>query len=438
MKKYLLSLAVAAMVALGANAQFARTTKNFKMMKPTTEVKTSLKSIMMATESQTPVITKKAQSRRAASIAGTYILESANFYGDFIENTMFTIEEEEGKTNVADFNDDDELVFDSEFEYNVVLTDFTDTGATSYGYYDAEEGYILVPMQTIKTNSTYGEVVMSSASYSDKGISYGGDIVLWVEEDGNLTFDEEFSMGWLSFLPNYEDQPYATWNYGFDAMAFLPNAVLGTVECHVSNGGWGDWESQQYDVYVEDYESEIVVHNFFGLCPISIAVNDGTAGIECPVRIMDYDFSDDEENPNYIQIWQWDENFENIIDPGEITGNVFVEEDGTKVIEFYDTEYRDAWTDEYGDHEAGDYILTDYTKWFMCHSNWGENGAYWWGEARNVYLVIPPTEPADIEGIATINDSVKDTKTFNLMGQQVNRADAKGIIIRDGKKLMVK
>jgi hypothetical protein len=117
-----------------------------------------------------------------------------------------------------------------------------------------------------------------------------------------------------------------------------------------------------------------------------------------------------------------------------ITGNI-VEEDGVKYIEFYDTEYKEAWTDESGSHEAGDYIITDYTKWFMVHSNWGETGAYWWGEARNVYIIYGTPS----SGINDINNASvgKSNKTYNLMGQEVN-ASAKGLVIRDGKKFVVK
>jgi hypothetical protein len=71
----------------------------------------------------------------------------------------------------------------------------------------------------------------------------------------------------------------------------------------------------------------------------------------------------------------------------------------------------------------------------MVHSTWGETGAYWWGEARNVYIAIPNAEPA---GISNVKTNAKNTvKTYNLMGQEVN-ANAKGLIIRDGKKLINK
>ena len=38
----------------------------------------------------------------------------------------------------------------------------------------------------------------------------------------------------------------------------------------------------------------------------------------------------------------------------------------------------------------------------------------------------------------TREEKIKNTKTYNLMGQQVNRATAKGLLIRDGKKYINK
>lgn len=436
MKKLLLSFAAAMLVAMGANAQRVCTAENLNELAPNAKV-VSMPMLQDFT-SMTPVISKKAP-RRAASVAGTYIMETFDFPGEFAENATFTIEEETGTIKIATFNEKDSLVLEKDFEYNVKLTDFSNPGEICYGKYYQEESTIHIPMQVVYTSDTYGKVILSGCVRTEdlSSINYGADIVLGIDEDGCLFFDEEYATGIFSFLPYYAAQPYATWSYGLDAAAYLPNATLGSVETHIVSGTWGDWEKHTYDVYVEDYESEFVVHNFFGLCPISIRINDNKASIDCPVRVMARDYADEgAEEPDYIQIWQWNSDFSAVMNPGEITGNVFVEEDGSKIVEFYDTEYREAWTDENGEHEAGDYILTDRTKWFMVHSTYGEKGAIFWGEVRNVYLVIPAKK--DSEGISDVKAETKNTKTYNLMGQQVNRSAAKGLLIRDGKKFMSK
>ena len=38
----------------------------------------------------------------------------------------------------------------------------------------------------------------------------------------------------------------------------------------------------------------------------------------------------------------------------------------------------------------------------------------------------------------TLAERVKNSKTYNLMGQQVNRMESKGLLIRDGKKYIKK
>jgi hypothetical protein len=430
MKKTLLIAVATVMVALGANAQVAKSSAKFAMPEGVALQKVA------KMQDAIPEINKKSSMRRAdVAIAGSYIMESNNWEADFTENSEFTMEDATGTIKAGEWNTADELEFTRDFEYNVKLTGFTYASGTAYGYFDKETSTLVVPVQVIFTNPTYGDIVMTGGKRSETGgVNYGSDIVLNLTEDG-FEFDEEYATGWFSILPNYEAQPGATWNYGFDATVLAPNAIQGGVEVHIESGAWGSWTRQSHMTFVEDYGSEIVVHNFFGLCPISITIDGNKASIATPVRVDDYDYADEGEDPNYIMINQWDANFENILNPGLITGNVSVDTDGTKYIEFYDTEYREAWTDESGEHEAGNYIINDYTKWFMVHSTWGETGAYWWGEARNVYIAIPNAQGA---GISDVKTNAKSTvKTYNLMGQEVN-ASAKGLIIRDGKKMLNK
>ena len=432
MKKSLLIAIAALFVAAGANAQVAKTSAKFALPKGVSM------HLMTKNQDATSVIAKKAISRRAeASVAGTYIIESNNWDADFTENAEFTIEEATGTIKAGTWNESEELEFTRDFEYNVKLTGFGYANGTAYGYFDSESAYLLVPMQVIYTHSTYGEVVLSGSARSESGgVNYGADIVLAMTEDGGFEFDEEYCTGWFSFLPNYTAQPGATWNYGFDCAVFAPNAVIGDVECHIEGGAWGSWAKAEYNAYVEDFGTELVIHNFLGLCPISVTLDGDKASIATPVRVMDYDYADEGEDPNYMQIWQWDSEFENILNPGAITGTISTLTDGSKLIEFYDTEYKEAWTDEYGDHEAGNYIITDYTKWFMVHTTWGETGAYFWGEARNMYVNYLDENSTGISEVNTANKTAT-AKTYNMLGQQVN-AGAKGLLIRDGRKFIAK
>ena len=452
MKKYLLIFAAALMVATGANAQRTRITDMQSVLNKVAPTAEQM-AMPMSKTNATPIVkkaAKKMNGRRAmSSVAGTYILDAGNWDGDFIESTEFTIEEETGTITLDQYDDD------PSFDYNVKLVGFGTSKATIYGFYDEEDGSLFLPVQlafNYTEDGTDYPVVFTGLVQDADGspVSYGYEMtLLFDEEDGTVEiyegdFEQEIEDGdmeegvylggfWF-VMPTYlstsgNPMPYT---YGFDIEVFLPNAELGSNEVHIKSGAWGSWENKEYSVYVEDYGSEMVVHNFFGLRPISMTIDGDKATIATPVKMIDYDYADEgDEEPNYIQLWQWDETFENIMNPGAIVGTI-EELPGGKLIRFYDTEYKEAWTDEYGDHEAGNYYITDYTKWFMVHSTWGENGAYWWGEARYVYIFIPN---AEADGISDVNTNVNNNlKTFNLMGQQVK--NAKGIVIRDGKKFV--
>ena len=453
MKKYLLIIAAALMVATGASAQRTRIT-DMQSVKNTVAPTAEQMAMPMSKTNATPIakkFAKKMNRRRAmSSIAGKYILDAANWEGDFIESSEFTIEEETGTITLDQYTDN------PSFDYNVKLVGFGVTKSTIYGSYDEENGSIFLPVQVAFTYTESGTdypVVFTGLVQAEDGspVSYGYEMTLLIdEEDGTVEiyegdFEQEiedgdmdegvYIGGYWYVMPTYlssSGNPMA-YTYGFDIEVFLPNATLASNEVHIKNQAWGDWENKEYDVYVEDYGSEMVVHNFFNLRPISMTIDGDKATIATPVRMIDYDYADEgAEEPNYIQLWQWDENFENRVNPGAIVGTI-EQREGGKLIRFYDTEYREAWTDEYGDHEAGNYYVRDYTKWFMVHGNWGEKGAIWWGEARYVYIFIPNEE--DIEGISNVNANDSNSqKTFNLMGQQVK--NAKGIVIRDGKKFV--
>jgi hypothetical protein len=447
MKKSLLIMVAAVMVALGANAQLKRSVQATKVNAPSA-VNFSVEKApaLNITDMAVAHRSGKQVARRAASdIAGSYILDYYNFAGDFCTSSSFTIEAASGTINAHNLETDEDNI---EFTYNVCLRDFTWKGGVAYAYYDEEAGFIHIPTQSIGRNATYGRIILSAiTSVNGEPMHVGLDINLQIDEDGTISIydaeeelkeagyaEGEIITGWYSFLPDYEDGNSA-WNFGVDIELFRTNAYMTGYEVHIENGNWGAWTRTEHDICVEDYGTELVVHNFFDLCPISITIEGDKASIATPVQVEDYNYASDGEEPNYIQIWQWDENFENIVNPGAITGNVGKTKDGSKVIEFYDTEYKEAWTDEQGDHEAGNYIITDYTKWFMVHSTWGDNGAYWWGEARNVYLVMAD----ETQGIAapSVTSENQSTKLYDLQGRAVD-SNYKGIVIKNGKKVVVK
>ncbi|MBQ6767743.1 MAG: hypothetical protein IJP46_03615 [Prevotella sp.] len=454
MKKSLLIAVAALFVALGANAQFKRVPQATKVKAPM-EAKSVIKKATGVDAIKHDAIKKANAPRRAASdLAGDYIMDFGNWDGDFLTSSMFTITAVSGTTTILG-EDSEGNVIDESFEYNLRLDDFTYEGESVYAYYDEANAYIRIPRQVIATsfinsqNKDLGRVVFSGLVTQDGSpYNFGFDVIFDVDEEGNLYnydfADELADNGWpegcavtgfYDYLPDYNTgSSYVA--MGTSMEFYIPNAFMGDVECHIESGSWGAWQSVERQVCVEDFGTELYVHNFLGLCPISITIAGDKASVACPVRVMDDDFADEGQDPDYIQIWQWDATFENIINPGAITGNISTLSNGAKLIEFYDTEYKDAWTDDQGEHEAGDYIITDYTKWFMVHSTWGAQGAYFWGEARSLYVVIPSDDPSGIIAPKATTDT-KNTTLYDLQGRVVD-GSYKGIVISNGKKMVVK
>lgn len=449
MKKSLLIAVAALFVAIGVNAQALRSPQAFKAKVPEATKVVTAKTSKMGVKKETGLVAAKkitgdnavVSRRAAADLEGTYILDYANWDGDFTTSLAFDIVASSGTTNVID-SDDDGNEIESSFDYNLILKNFTYEGASVYAFYDETDYTILIPAQVIVPSFVNGQgkdlgrlVFSGLVTQNGAPYNFGFNVLLEVGSDGSLynyDFAEELAAaewpegcavtGFYDYLPDYNTgASYVEMGTTLDV--FAANATQGDIEIHIVSGDWGEWERASYPVYVEDYGSELVVHNFFGLCPISIVVEGNTASIATPVRVMDSDYAEEGEDPNYIRINQWDSNFENIIEPGSIKGTISKLTDGRNVVEFYDT-----------DDEG--YIIKDYTNWFMVHSTWGEQGAYWWGEARGVYVIWG--EP-DASGISNVNTAKSNAagKTYNLMGQQVS-ASAKGLVIRDGKKFVNK
>ena len=83
--------------AMGANAQFARVAQNATKM----DIPAGVKMVKVETlKNNTSIVAKNTTARRAASIAGTYVMDATNWYQDFTSCTSFTIEEMHIKTTM--------------------------------------------------------------------------------------------------------------------------------------------------------------------------------------------------------------------------------------------------------------------------------------------------------------------------------------------------
>ena len=436
MRKSLLIAVAALFVALGANAQYVRVAQKAQWLDVPSDVK--MENVM--TKDYTPhVKTMKATHRAAeAGIDGEYILNAANFEGDFTESSSFEVVSESGTITL------DMYEGAPAFEYNVVLKDFSYAGAVVYGKYYEEYGVIEIPVQTIYTHETYKEIVISGGyRKGEESVGYGKEIYLIVNEDGTMDIDEDIeedddqaTTGWVSFLPNYEDG--GLWNYGFDISILKPNATMYYRTTSAAMGGTGEgWAKVEKRVAVEDYESEWVIDNFLGLCPVSVTLE---ADNKCyiPFGIKMYDYDRDEPYGMYRLVGISIEGQYIVRNYEKTKFNGFWE---PGYAEFYKLEWKDAWTDEDGEHEAGYYFVDedeDYIRYVaVATANDSDGAAYVIGYACNIY--IETDEHAASTGISEVNANTRNSngKTYNVLGQQVGAA-AKGLLIRDGKKYIAK
>lgn len=443
MKKSLLIAVAALMVAMGANAQGVRIAKNANWL----DIPSDVKLVNVMKKDYTPYESQKSTTVRRAGetgLDGEYILNGVNFKEDFTESTLFTLESKTGTITL------DQYEGTPSFEYNVVLHDFSYTGAVVYGKYDAEAGVIEIPVQTIYTHATYKEIVISGGYRSGaQNVGYGKEIFLIVNKDGTMDIDEDIeeegdvaTTGWVSFLPNYEDG--GLWNYGFDITVLKPNATMKYRASSAALGGTGSgWSAVSIRVAIEDYKSEWVVNYFLTLTPVSVTLNnDGSSSIPLGVKMYDYDR--DEPYGMFRLVGVSDAG------DGYISRNYEKEllkgfwENG--YAEFFKVVHKEAWdeedpeTHEVTHYDEGDYYVTDDDEYFpyvaVATANDEDGAAYQLGYACYISIETDEHAAAGINEVKA-NGRNNAVKAYNLMGQEVSAA-AKGLIIRDGKKFVNK
>ena len=438
MKKTLLIAVATVMVALGANAQFARIAQNTRKYNPSAEKMEVMKAQSSNIVANANHVSNQVSRRAVGDIAGTYIMDNANYNGDFTSSSSFKIESATGTTKVYNLETD---VDDVDFEYNVVLTNFTYEGAIAYGKY--ENGFITIPVQTIANNDTYGRIVFSAVTkVGDSPAHIGFDMLLEVMDDGSIEIygaeeelkeagyeEGEYISGFYNFLPDSS----GAWNYGFDSEFFAKNGVMsadvsGYLRTDGQTQGWQD-ERAEYPIAVEDFNGELVVHNFIGMAPISINVNeDGTAAIPLPQFVDDHDYSEDGGFEygcmRLVGVDLEGTSLRRNYDKNALTGSV-TKTDEAIVYDFFEL------------NEEGKVVQDENHSPYLAVASAadGDGAAYGMGYLFAIRLIALNVSTGINETKANCQKTTG--KTFNLMGQEVN-ASAKGLIIRDGKKMLNK
>jgi len=450
MKKSLLIAVAALFLALGANAQIrlhAASPETVTKVIPTTVQMTSFSSL----PSYVPSVKKhmkKAPVKAEGGLAGTYILDYYNWEGDFVTSLQFDLIEETGTITLDADLYEEELSFD----YNVKLVGFTNEEAVVYGEYDAEAGEIFIPIQTIINNpsgytTNLGRVILTSATTpDDEGLSYGYPITLSIGDDGKMEFsgetDENVPLaGFYSFLIDYQKTSEGGYYYldcGFDANVLKPNATMSysTTGVAFGNSGSGSWEDVEKRVYVEDWGTEYIIHNFLGMAPISVTiVDDQKCKIVYGQEIEEYDFSN---NKNYKAVGRM-----RLVGTSWTDTGIQRDYDVECLNGFHDSElglwfYRLVEDPETGGHHIEqDHTSQEYCPYFTVATDPSGADILSYGFLFGIDFIYDDSEGTGINNMQIVPETAKSTTLYDLQGRVVD-GSYKGIVISNGKKMVVK
>lgn len=339
----------------------------------------------------------------------------SDLYGNYIEDHM------------GDFHEcyNAELKAYESTEEGVTTTyvqfDIFNGYASVLGIYDANTGKITIPLQYCYNHETYGQFALYAIVEEEGALYYSTDpITFTVEEDGSLTLDQ----AGLSVRMLEGDYQGSSWDVFIGGYSLYPtNAVYsGTRNGRITNNEWVDFT---VPVYVEDYEFSVNVYGFAENGCATIDINDdGTVSVATGQPLASLYLQDENEYATYgetlnlVAVEQYTDpatgkgmirrNYNQETISGTISGNTITLNEYFAIASKPDADglaYHNTW------HSDGTTITLD-------------EGNYIASGIEEVTM--------------TREEKIKNTKTYNIMGQQVDRAKAKGLLIRDGKKYIKK
>lgn len=284
------------------------------------------------------------------------------------------------------------------------------------GEYDAEASTLTVADNqvccvidsTSSLYSSYGEckLFIRSVVFNDEGKPSkfdNADFVFDIADDGSLFMENE---GYYIYFDggNYDGKCYA-----YSQEIYLYPANSHQEYQRYINKQWTEYES---NTYVEDYETQVSVYNFLTLGMVDIEINDDlTVSMATNQPLQKQTSGDTSVFGEYI----------NLIGCATSNGKVSTDYDMTEITGTL----------------SGNTISFE-GKYFRAISLKDESGkAYGYGPYK-LYVLTLDNGNFLADGIKEVSPSreeqIRDTRTYNMMGQQVNRDTAKGLLIRGGKK----
>lgn len=285
--------------------------------------------------------------------------------------------------------------------------------ADMIGEYDATTGKIVCGAQYISyVDANYGKIAVWGMIQKEDGMYWSQDLSFTVDELGSISLDQD------AYALRIMEGDYA----GYRIEETRPSVTLiptnGKEEGYIS--GDNGYTKYSHNISIEDYEYTVNVYGFCGRGCASIDINDdGTVSVAAgqPIGYLDLEGDELATYGNYTMITAYNVNSEGKLIKSEgnvagtISGNTITLNDYIRLWSKLDSDDRGYASNYYGEQT---FTLNEGT--FIK----GGNGT-----------------GIDEIGV-TREDKIKNTKTYNLMGQQVNRATAKGLLIRDGKKYIKK
>ena len=431
MKKSLLIIALVAF-GISANAQKKIATKDINLPK-------DLSAVKVERNASVESLSSPAKVRNITRLA----TEDNGIYGEWISTQLDTRGESYGaqKVTLEKVNevDEDGTVF------NVLMKNFWMDGTEAYGIYDEAAGTLTFPSQIVATSTKelgysneYGSLLLITITAEDEVSE--DPLVLVKDETGAFVLSETLSAYYI-YAVDYVDQETgetgAGWDYAFELtlqpingyMDFATTSTRFQVE---EVDGWGDGMN---DINYQDYETNIIINGFLGMGVVSIDINDdGTCTMQLKQTLgtdyygEDYKYmrligvSDDPDKPGYILIDEAKESSN-----GDIFRNVTlqggVEAD---VIRFFGVNDQNQYT--YNEYFYGGSTPDADGRWYTL-------GGFF---CAFEFVLFHNAQDGIEEVGMTREEKIKSTKTYNIMGQQVDRSTAKGLLIRDGKKYIAK
>lgn len=400
MRKFLLFVC-AAITALTANAQTKIQGESFTVEQLKNSVVNRVSSMP-----ETKVLDKLSNEVAAApainDLAGNYIEASNNEFYSCSEATVTV--------------NDNKVTFG--ISYN---------SAQFVGTYDAATGKITVDRQaagvwTDSRGTFTFEFLGLFENPDDKEIYFTNQSTFTVNETGEISCDDiGFVIRVTAFTPatgssyKEEDIVGANWVVSWETRFMPTNGKMAGLRNIVENSAWTGWQNYSIPVAIEDLDFQVNVFNMCEMGCASIDINDdGTISMPIGQIMQTIPQSYVETYGEYFTI-----------------KGVGVDSQGYMFIDNTMTEVKGTIS---GNTITFDNIFAN------CSNVTNEGYALWDGYYRlgsTITLDNGNYIGAGIKEIGvTREEKIKNTKTYNIMGQQVNRANAKGLLIRNGKKFI--